>query len=858
MLTFCFGRDGLHRLLASFNLLHEYLKETDRFNPVQFQVKLLLRDREEDIFNYINRCKDQSYKADSFNKKLPLSIYNAMIDLIVKVEKNLRDDWLGFNELVKNLLAFYGSQEYIKLVMDSQRIPQAWKISNSNILTSELDKRPQAPQVTNFDLSLELNCELRLAQVDFEAFFKDLLSHKLAAMPSALIKNVQAHFEWKKQQEGDIPPTTTNITAAELINALHQLWAYQLLVTLHQELRSLNVAAIMLLGLPLNEDKASFGLEANDFLDLFVTVNNRANLTTLPGLSASRDAQNKFHSEILAHIDRSLGGKAYCKRNGNGTSSLCLSSKALNAITLCLASLHNIEVSKSLKRFLSKTLCQDEALQTLQCIYAFFGTFLIQFELVCDTRRLLPQKHDSVEWVPNGVIATAFVPALLSACLKHFTDKNFFSQNESVEKRYERHIDPRFSVDFCFGPVKRTFEVTGRGSGCFIASCLYLREASSRVFQTGPGSSSNRKQAQELWIERWNIDIAQAVTMGTIMKYDAQDGISTDLNDSLGFTWYRGDCIGFAHLSADAELDGVHVVDAHDDADAHLNLNDATEENRERANRDSQLGSDNGDVDVSALDLDQGQESNSLEDPSSPSQGKTMESLRLAASRKRLLSPQHQHQEENENERKQSGRKSRKKSRKKSSGRGGRNDTGNLLNQVGFMYEMGLLNRNQLDVAVSKCGTDPANYDFVEHSQTYSDWMWSNLKDLGLSKSNRNGNGNVLLRGNGDQQSLSGTAFFSSTNKQSQSQLEDDEEEAALQRVPPAAAKGKGKAQRQRMAGKQPTRNDNGSDDNSPAFSEEDTLGWGHVSRDETGYDWDSFAVLGKDLETDLLDYNNE
>ena len=142
-------------------------------------------------------------------------------------------------------------------------------------------------------------------------------------------------------------------------------------------------------------------------------------------------------------------------------------------------------------------------MHTLQCIYAFFGTYLIQFELVFDTRKLT-SKEDCVKWTSGDVISTAFAVKLLDAALKHVTDDGFVSQNDSVESRFVPYpdINLHIRVNLCFGTTNRTFKVNGRGSGCFVATCLNLKAALSRVFQPVQRSSL-REQARDLWRERW-------------------------------------------------------------------------------------------------------------------------------------------------------------------------------------------------------------------------------------------------------------------------------------------------------------------------------------------------------------------
>lgn len=820
--NFFLGRDGLHRLLAAFNLLHKYLKEkgyllklADR--ALQFEVKLLLQQQDETIYGYFEKCKEASYKADSLTKKLPLSILNAMFDLIVKIEDNLGDTWLGYVDLLEKFVTFLGSRQYNQLLDEYAQRASCTEEEKAALTTfkSELDGKVSDG---SFSLYAELHHDVSLGQSEFEEFFQTLLVQ--ASMPRTLIENLQRHFDWKRmqlQQGEDLPPT--KITAFELTDALHQLWTYHLLVTLYQQLSNLNVTAIILLGLPFNEEEFRFGLTQEEFLCLFTTVNS-GKLTTLPGLSGSR-SQNKWQSETLAHLDRSLGGKGHSRRREDELD-LSLSSKALNAITLCLASFLNNEVSKRFKLFLSTTAsCQDEAMQTLQCMYAYFGTYLIQFELVSGARDAHYRSVALIKWASRDVISMAFAVNIFDAALEHVTVPEFVSQNESVENRFKNESDPHFSVNLCFGTVKRIFQAKGPGSACFVATCHNLKAALSLVFQTTRRNASCKELAQELWGDVWGFDFSQQ-PVGTIMTYDAiEPGVSTDLNVGLGFSGLGGG-IGFAHLSlsADAlvlsELVGVNVDGQ--------SLNNATEEDDDEEGRAS--GDDNESVPV------QREERNSLEEEStSPPQGKSLDLSQnhsnaasdAAGKRKRsgkelaLL----QQEDKKSTESGGSGRKSRKKSGTKStSGRGhSKNDTGFLLNLLGYMYVQKELGDKALEDAVRKCGSDPANYDPAEHYQRHQAWMWSNLKhlDLGLPRSdtasdifdrgNRNGNGNVCQQEGREE--LNARAFFGTAAAAAAQPV------AALavkcgaweqeQNTEPAA---KGKEKAQRMAGKQPTWND--------------------------------------------------
>jgi len=817
--NFFLGRDGLHRLLAAFNLLHKYLKEkgyllklADR--ALQFEVRLLLQQQDETIYDYFEKCKEASYKADSLTKKLPLSILNAMFDLIVKIEDNLGDTWLGYVNLFEKLTTFLGSRKYNQLLDEYAQRASRTEEEKAALTTfkSELDR-----QVSDgsFSLYAELHYDVSLVQSEFEVFFRALLEQ--ATMPRTLIENLQRHFDWKRKrmqlQQGqgeDLPPT--KITAFELTDALHQLWTYHLLVTLYQQLSKLNVTAIVLLGLPFNEEEVRFGLTQEEFLCLFTTVNS-GKLTTLPGLSGSRP-QNKWQSETLAHLDRSLGGKGHSRRREGGDElDLSLSSKALNAITLCLASFLNNEVSKRFKLFLSTTAsCQDEAMQTLQCMYAYFGTYLIQFELVSGARDAHHRSVALIKWASRDVISMAFAVKLLDAALKHVTVDEFVSQNESVENRFKNEPDPHFSVNLCFGTAKRTFQVKGRGSGCFVATCLNLKAALSLVFQTSRRNASCKELAQELWGSDWRFDFSQQ-PVGTIMKFDAvQPGVSTNLNVGLGFSGLGGG-IGFAHLSlsSDAlvlsELVGVNVDGQ--------SLNNATEEDDDEEGRAS--GDDNESVPV------QREERNSLEEEStSPPQGKSLDLLKTtstkrpqnhsnaasdaAGKRKRSgkeLAPLQQE------DKKSTKRKSRKKSGTKStSGRGHSIDTGFVLNLLGYLYGRKELGDEELEDAVRKCGFDPANYNPAEHYQRYQAWMWSNLKHLGLPRSdtasdifdrgNRNGNGNV--RQQEGREKLNARAFFGTAPAAQPVGAGKGVDWEQEQNTEPAA---KGKEKAQRMAGKQ-------------------------------------------------------
>ena len=764
--NFFLGRDGLHRLIAAFTALHQYLIEKELHKltdgTLKFEVNLLIRQNNQPIFGYINDCKEASYKADSATKKLPLSILNAMIDLILKIEDNLgeEEEWVGYGEMFEKFLKFFGSHEYIQLLMNI--------FTQEDDLKVEFHERASAAAAAStnqqtFNLNAELHCDLTLDPDQFKDFFRRVLSG--AQMHPALIDNMEHHFAWKRKQLGEgqeIPPT--KITAFELTDALHQLWTYHLIATLHQQLSSLNASAIMLLGLPLNE-QACFDMSEETFFRLFATVPNPAKLTTLPGLSGSRTTQNQWQSEILAHLNRSLGGEGY--RQGDGDN-LGLSSKALNAITLCLANFLDKEVSKSLQLFLSTTAsCQDEAMHTLQCIYAFFGTYLIQFELVFDTRKLT-SKDDRVKWASGDVISTAFAVKLLDAALKHVTDDGFVSQNDSVESRFvpDPHINLHIHVNLSFGTTSRTFQVNGRGSGCFVATCLNLKAALSRVFQPVQHSSF-REQARGLWLERWGFDFSEPQLLGgMVMNYASQEGISTNLNIGLGFIARGFVNIGFAHLDL-SEL-GVGVDG--------LALNHATEED------DDEGRSAPGDGDDSVSD--QGQEGNSAEESSSPSRGKSIDLLRSRkrppndsnaasdAAGKRKRSGEETAAPHQQEERKKSGRKS-------SSGKGDKKNktTDFLLNQLGYMHEKGLLDSVVLESAVRKCGSDPENYESQEHSQKFENWMWSNVEHL-LDCGNGNGNGN----GNGDGEVLGADLFFNKPLRGLNIE---------------AAAKGKGKAQRQ-------------------------------------------------------------
>lgn len=773
--NFFLGRDGLHRLIAAFSALHQYLIEKELHKltdgTLQFEVNLLIRQNNQPIFGYINDCKEASYNADSVTKKLPLSILNAMIDLILKIEDNLGEEWVGYGEMFEKFLKFFGSHEYIQLLMNI--------FTEDDYLKVEFDKRSDAAAAAStnqetFNLNAELHCDLTLDPDQFEDFFRDVLLR--AQMHPALIDNMKHHFAWKRKQLGEgqeIPPT--KITAFELTDALHQLWTYHLIATLHQQLSSLNVTAIMLLGLPLNEEAACFDMSQETFFRLFATVPNPAKLTTLPGLSGSRANQNQWQSEILAHLNRSLGGEGH--RQGDGDN-LGLSSKALNAITLCLANFLDKEVSKSLQLFLSTTASsQDEAMHTLQCLYAFFGTYLIQFELVFDTRKLTSKKN-CVKWASGDVISTAFAVKLLDAALKHVTDDGFVSQNDSVESRFvpDPHINLHIRVNLSFGTTNRTFQVNGRGSGCFVATCLNLKAALSRVFQPVQRSSL-REQARGLWRERWGFDFSQPQLLGgMVMNYASQEGISTNLNIGLGFIARGFVDIRFAHLELSELGAGVDG----------LALNHATEED------DDEGRSAPGDGDDSVSD--QGQEGNSAEESSSPSRGKSIDLLRSrAASSSRKRPPNDSNAASDAaGKRKRSGEETvvphqqeeRKKSGRKSiSGKGDKKNkkTDFLLNQLGYMHEKGLFGSGVLESAVRKCGSDPENYDSHEHSQKFENWMWSNvahLFDCG------NGNGN----GDGDGEVLGADVFFNTVESQPEPLRGLNIE---------AAAKGKGKAQRQ-------------------------------------------------------------